>query len=101
MNLNTLATLAHDFLLAKRDEDAAKARKNDIQSRIIAELNGTDKVTACFDGLELTVSATYGKTRSNLDKALVESVLGVTVTPECYKASAPWNEIRVKEVKIR
>lgn len=100
MNLNTLATLAHDFALAKRDEEAAKARKADIQARIIAELNGTDKVTALLNGVEITVSATYGKTRSSLDKSLIESVLGVKVTPECYKASAPWNEIRVKEIAV-
>lgn len=100
MNLNILAKLAHDFALAKREEETAKARRVEIQDAIIRELNGTDKVTALLDGVEITVSATYGKTRNSLDKALVESVLGVKVTPECYKASAPWNEIRVKEIKI-
>ena len=100
MNLNILAKLAHDFALAKRDEEAAKARRTDIQNSIIRELGGTDKVTALLDGVEITVSATYGKTRNTLDAALVENILGVKVTPECYKASAPWNEIRVKEIKV-
>lgn len=86
------------FLSAKAAADAAKRVKDEAQAVLMSMLDGDAKAEWNSEGTEYALTATYGKTRSTLDKGLVEKVLGVVVKPECYKISAPWDELRIKVI---
>jgi len=94
-----ITTAIKAFLSAKAAADAAKRAKDEAQAVLLSLLNGDTKAEWVSEGNEYALTATYGKTRSTLDKSLVEKVFGVVVTPECYKVSAPWDELRIKIVK--
>ena len=94
-----ITTAIKAFLSAKAAADAAKRAKDEAQSVLMSLLDGDTKAEWVTDGNEYALTATYGKTRSSLDRGLVEKFLGVVVTPECYKASSPFDELRVKIVR--
>ena len=94
-----ITTAIKAFLSAKAAADAAKRARDEAQAVLMSVLDGDTKAEWVSDENEYALTATYGKTRSSLDKNLVERVLGVIVTPDCYRVSAPWDELRIKVVK--
>ena len=84
------------YLAAKRQEEEAKAAKKEAVATILETLDGDDKILWTTDDKSAyQVTAIYGKTSKTLNKDLVEQVLGVKVTDECFKVSNPWDEIRI------
>lgn len=95
MNTNTnLANLARAYAEAKEMLKMAKANTDRLQGEIFAAM-GEDKMTV--DGWNLT--ATRGKTRKVLSAELIEKILGVKITDDCYTVSKPWDELRVSAAK--
>ena len=88
--------LIRSFLAAKRAEEEAKAAKKAISNELIKLMKGNDKeLWKTDDGAAYQLTVIYGKTSKNLNKDLVEKLLGVTVTDNCYKVSIPWDELRI------
>ena len=92
-----VTTAIRALLEARAVEKAAKAEAVKRQAELLAIMDG-DKTAewTSDDGRKYALTATYGKTRSTLSKDLVEKILKVTVTDECYTISKPWNELSVK-----
>ena len=88
--------LIRSFLAAKRAEEEAKAAKKAASDELIKLMQGNEKeLWKTDDGAAYQLTVIYGKTSKNLNKDLVEKLLGVTVTDKCYKISNPWNELRI------
>lgn len=91
-----VTTAIRAFLEAKAAEKAAKAEAAKRQEELLKIMDGDKTVEwASDDGRKYALTATYGKTRSSLSKELIEKILHVTVTDECYTISKPWNELRI------
>lgn len=91
-----VTTAIRAFLDAKARAKAADAEWRARQAELLAVLDG-DK-TALWetdDGRKYALTATYGKTRATLSKDLIEKLLHVTVTDECYTMSKPWDELKI------
>ena len=91
-----VTTAIRAFLEAKAAEKAAKAEASKRQAELLEIMDG-DKTAewTSDDGRKYALTATYGKTRSSLSKDLIEKILKVTITEECYTVSKPWDELRV------
>jgi hypothetical protein len=91
-----ITTAIRAFIEAKAAEKAAKAEASKRQAELLEVLDGDKTATwETDDGRKYALTATYGKTRSTLSKDLIEAILKVKITDECYTISAPWNELRV------
>lgn len=91
-----ITTAIRAFLDAKAAEKAAKAESSRRQEELLEIMDGDKTVEwASDDGRKYSLTATYGKTRSSLSKELIEKLLHVVVTDECYTTSKPWNELRI------
>ena len=102
MNLTTpeskakLTKAIRSYLAAASAEAQAKAAKKQASAEILEMLNGEKSVLWTTDSKSAyQLTAIYGKTNKTLNADLIQAALGVTVTPTCYKESAPWNEIRI------
>ena len=92
-------TAIRAYIDAKAAEKAAKAEAAKRQAELLDYLSGdTNANWETDDGRKYTLTATYGKTRSTLTKDLIEKVLNVTITDECYTISKQWDELRVSIV---
>lgn len=91
-----VTTAIRAFLEAKSARDAADKEVRKRQAELLEIMDG-DKTAewTSDDGRQYALTATYGKTRATLSKELVEKILKVTVTDECYTVSKPWDELRV------
>jgi hypothetical protein len=84
------------YLDAKAAEKAAEEESSKRQSELLKILDGDKEAEwDSGDGRKYALAATYGKTRRSLSKDLIEKVLKVTITDECYAISKPWDELRV------
>ena len=89
-------TASRAYVAASKTEAQAKAAKKEAAAVILEMLNGEKSLLwTANDNSSYQVTAIYGKTSKNLNADLIASVLGVVVTPECYKESKPWDEIRI------
>lgn len=102
MNITTpeskakLTKAIHSYLAAAKMEAQAREAKKQASADILGMLNGEKSVLWTTDNKSAyLLTATYGKTNKQLNADLIQAVLGVAVTPACYKESAPWNEIRI------
>lgn len=102
MNINTpeskakLTKAIHAYLDASKAEARAKEAKKQAASDILGMLDGEKSVLWTTDNKSAyLLTATYGKTNKQLNADLIRAALGISVTPACYKESAPWNEIRI------
>ena len=91
-----VTTAIRAYLDAKAAEKAAKAEAAKRQTELLEIMNGDKNAEwTTDDGRKYTLTATYGKTRMSLSKDLIEKVLGVVITDECYTTSKPWDELRI------
>jgi hypothetical protein len=91
-----VTTAIRAFLDAKAAKEAAEKEMKKRSAELLEIMDG-DKTAewTSDDGRKYALTATYGKTRSTLSKDLIEKLLHVVVTDECYTVSKPWNELRV------
>lgn len=95
-----ITTAIRAYLDAKAAEKAAKAEASKRMTELLAALDGDSKAEwESDDGRAYALSATYGKTRKSLSADLIEKVLGVTLTDDCYAVSKPWDELRITIVR--
>ena len=93
------STAIRAYIDAKNAEKIAKAEAEKRKAEILAALDGDMETNwETDDGRKYRITVTYGKTTSTLNAELVQKILGVEVTPECYKKSRPYDEIRVNIV---
>ena len=91
-----VTTAIRALIDAKAAEKAAHAEVSKRQAELLEIMDGdTNAEWTSEDGRKYALTAVYGKTRSSLSKDLIEKILKVTVTEECYTVSKPWNELRV------
>lgn len=91
-----VTTAIRAYLDAKNTEKAAKAEAEKRKAELLTILEGDKEVNwDSDDGRKYRIVATYNKSIANLNAELIKSVLGVDVTPECYKKSRPWDEIKI------
>ena len=91
-----VTTAIRAFLDAKSVKETAENEMKKRSAELLGIMNGDKTVEwTSDDGRKYALTATYGKTRATLSKDLVEKLLHVVVTEECYTISKPWNELRV------
>ena len=91
-----VTTAIRAYLDAKNAEKAAKAEAEKRKVELLSVLDGDKEANwNTDDGRKYHIVATYGKCISNLNADLIRQVLGVEVTPECYKPSRAWDEIKI------
>ena len=101
MNLTTpeskakLTKAIRSYLAAAKAEAQARDAKKQASAEILEILDGEKSVLWNAEKSSYLLTATYGKTNKSLNADLIKATFGVDVTPECYKVSAPWNEIRI------
>ena len=84
------------YLDASKAEAQAKAAKKEAANVILTMLEGEKSVLwTTSDNSSYQLTAIYGKTSKSLNADLIAKVLGIAVTPQCYKESSPWNELRI------
>ena len=84
------------YINASKAEAQAKAAKKAASETILSMLEGEKSVLwTANDNSSYQLTATYGKTSKSLNADLIASVFGIAVTPQCYKESKPWNELRI------
>lgn len=94
-----VTTAIRAYLQAKAAERAAKSEADKRRTELLEVLDGDATLDwNADDGRKYRIAATYNKTQKTLNAELVKQILGVEVTPECYKASHPWSEIRITVV---
>ena len=95
-----VTTAIRAYLDAKNAEKEAKAEAKRRSEELLDILDGDKEMDwTSDDGREYRLVATYGKTSRTLNADLIEKVLGVKITDECYAKSREWNELRVTIVK--
>ena len=91
-----MTTAIRAYIDAKNAEKAAKAEAEKRKAELLSVLDGDKEAEwDTDDGRKYRIVATYGKYISNLNADLIHRVLGVDVTPECYKPSRAWDEIKI------